>query len=110
MTDATDPTDALADAVDRMGLDRAPRRDRALAAMSLGIMTLGPVLALVAYLVSQSTNDVLRQRDMTVLALFGVSLTILGGFVFLRYSVVTYFRFWAARIVAEIGKAQSPDA
>jgi hypothetical protein len=109
MNDQHNPTTEMANAVERLGLDRAPQRDRALAIGGQITFVLGPVLCLVAFFVSRNTTDPLQQNDMQILAMFGISLTILGGLLLLRYSVVTYFRFWAARVVAEISSASNAD-
>jgi hypothetical protein len=62
----------------------------------------GPLLGVVAYVGSVGTDNPRSQTDMVILALIGVSLTVLGVGLFLRYSVVRFFRYWAARIVYEL--------
>jgi hypothetical protein len=76
----------------------------------LGVVTAvaGPALCVVAYLGSMEAEDPLMQRDMIVLALLGVSLTVLGVGLFIRYSAIRFFRYWAARTVYEIAEANRP--
>ena len=102
MNNESEATSELAAIVEQLGLDRAPSRDRTMAAVSMGIAALGPILGIVAYLVSNNTADPLAQRDMIALGLLGVSLSVLGGLLLVRFAFTTYFRFWAARLVAEI--------
>lgn len=68
----------------------------------------GPVLGVVAYFGSMSATGDLAQRDMIVLGLLGVSLTVLGTGLFVRYSAIRFFRYWAARTVFELGEAARP--
>ena len=83
----------------------ASDREVWLGRLGVALALLGPVIGVIAYIGSLSAEDDLGQRDMVVLALIGVSVTLLGVGLFLRYSVVRFFRFWAARIVVEIGAA-----
>jgi hypothetical protein len=70
----------------------------------------GPVIGVVAYFGSLSTNDPRGQTDMVIFGLIGISVTVVGVGLFLRYSVVRFFRFWAARIVYELNdKARAPN-
>ncbi|MFE3543023.1 hypothetical protein ACFXK0_08635 [Nocardia sp. NPDC059177] len=67
----------------------------------------GPVLAVLAYLMSHGTTDPLAQRDAIVLALVGVAVAVSGGAVFLRYSLTNFLRFWLARQAFELdGRAE----
>jgi hypothetical protein len=65
--------------------------------LGAGLMTAGPILAVVAYFVSHNTSDALVQRDAIVLALIGIALGTVGSAVFLRYSITGFLRFWMAR-------------
>lgn len=102
MSTESEATRELGEIVEQLGLDRAPSRERALAVVSMVMATLGPVLGIVAYLVSHNTVDPLTQRDMITVGLLGVSLSVLGGLMLIRFAFTSYFRFWAARVVAEI--------
>lgn len=70
----------------------------------------GPVLGIVAYIGSVGTENPREQTDMVILGLLAISLTVLGVGLFLRYSVVRFFRFWAARIVYELNATASSNA
>jgi hypothetical protein len=61
------------------------------------LLSLGPVVAVLAYLMSHNTSDALVQRDALVIALAGVALSIVGAALFLRYSLTGVLRYWMAR-------------
>ena len=61
------------------------------------LLVLGPVVTLLAYLMSHNTSDALVQRDALTIALGGVALSIVGAALFLRYSLTGFLRFWLAR-------------
>ena len=61
------------------------------------LLVLGPVVTLLAYLMSHNTSDALVQRDALVIALAGVALSIVGAALFLRYSLTGVLRYWMAR-------------
>lgn len=73
----------------------------------IGLVTAitGPVVGIVAYVGSMSSEGALAQRDMIVLGLLGVSLTVLGVGLFARYSAIRFFRYWAARTVVELSRS-----
>jgi hypothetical protein len=83
----------------------AVTRERRLGRLGLITAIAGPVVGLIAYIGSMSADDPLAQRDMIVLGLLGVSLTILGVGLFIRYSAIRFFRYWAARTVFEISRS-----
>ena len=64
------------------------------------------MLGAVAYGLSHSTENPLQQRDAIVVALLGVSLAVVGGAMYLRYSLAGFLRFWLARLTYE-QKAQT---
>jgi hypothetical protein len=79
-------------------------RERPLLAVGVLLMIAGVVLALVAYSaasnvkVTPGTNiDLLNSGEYTPLAIAGLALTVAGGFVFLRYSLARFLRFWLLR-------------
>jgi predicted deacetylase len=78
--------------------DRASGRERLLLRAGAGLMALGVFLAPVAYLVSHGTTNALQQRDAQVLAAMGVIFAVVGGALFLRYSLAQFLRFWLARL------------
>jgi hypothetical protein len=60
-------------------------------------MVLGLVLGMSAYFISHSTTDPLEQRDAITLGLAGVATSVVGGVLFLRYSLTGFLRYWMAR-------------
>ena len=61
-------------------------------------MALGLVLALVGVIRSAGTKDPLVQGDATIMAILGIAVCIVGGVIYLRYSVTKVLRFWLARM------------
>jgi hypothetical protein len=87
-----------------MGLrDPAAARDRLLLRASAALLAAGPIVGLIAYLMSHSSSDALAQRDAIVLALLGVGLSVVGTALFVRYSLGQVLRFWLARLTFEQG-------
>ena len=86
--------------------DPALARDRLLLRLGVALLTIGPLWTVVAYFISHQTKNPLQQRDALVSALIGVSLTVVGGALFLRYSIAGFLRFWLARLTYE-QKAQT---
>lgn len=66
------------------------------AAMALGIL-----LGIIGYFMSHSTDNPLQQRDAMTLATLGVSVSLVGGVVFLRYSLAGFMRLWLARLILQ---------
>jgi hypothetical protein len=69
----------------------------------LGLVGLvaGIVVALIAYFGSQGQSDTRDVISSVILALVGVSLTIAGAALFLRYSLARFLRFWLLRLIYE---------
>ncbi|ADP79950.1 hypothetical protein [Pseudofrankia inefficax] len=63
------------------------------------LLVLGPVLGIIAYFLSHSTTNPLQQRDAIVLGTVGISVTVVGAALFVRYSLAAFLRFWLARIL-----------
>ncbi|MEV3965250.1 hypothetical protein AB0M34_30940 [Nocardia sp. NPDC050193] len=63
----------------------------------VALLILGPVVTVLAYLMSHNTSDALVQRDALVIAVTGVALSIVGAALFLRYSLTGVLRYWMAR-------------
>ena len=61
------------------------------------LMVAGIVLGATAYLVSHRTTSSLTQGDAITIGLGGVTLSVVGGVIFLRYSLTGFLRFWMAR-------------
>lgn len=112
----TDPTTAspddgrlgrFDDALAQIG-HRSSGNDRRNAAIGLVLMAVGLGLALVAYFTSTSMSD---QRDVLsagILALSGLAVVVVGGAVFVRYSLTEFLRFWMLRLLLE--QADEPTA
>jgi len=81
--------------------DPSTARDRQLLRLGVALMVVGVVLGLYAYSLSHGTEDALLQRDAIVVALLGVALSVVGGALFVRYSVAQFLRFWLARLTYE---------
>jgi hypothetical protein len=81
--------------------DPSTARDRQLLRLGVALMVLGVVLGVYAYSLSHGTDDALQQRDAIVVALIGVAVAVVGGAVFVRYSVAQFLRFWLARLSYE---------
>jgi len=87
---------------------KAAGRDQLLLRTGAVLMVLGPVLTVAGYLMSSQAASAFIQRDGIVVALIGVSLSIVGGSLFLRYSLGEFLRFWMARILAEQARPPMP--
>jgi hypothetical protein len=61
------------------------------------LMVLGVVAGVTAYLVSHRTTSSLIQGDAITIGLGGVTLSVAGAAIFLRYSLTGFLRFWMAR-------------
>jgi hypothetical protein len=61
------------------------------------LMVLGIVLGVSSYLISQRTGDALTASTAITISLGGVTLSVVGAAIFLRYSLTGFLRFWMAR-------------
>ena len=87
--------------------DTASSRDRTLLKVGVALMVVGVIVGVVAYFIGHNTNLALQQRDAMVLAVVGLTLSVVGGAVFVRYSLAQFLRFWMARLAWE--QAASTD-
>jgi hypothetical protein len=71
------------------------------AKVGLVLMVAGIVVSVIAYFMSHGTNSVLTQNDSLTIGMLGIALAIVGGAVFLRYSIAGFLRFWLARFIVE---------
>jgi hypothetical protein len=55
------------------------------------------ILGVTAYLVSHRTTSALVQGDATTIGLGGVTVSVVGAALFVRYSLTAFLRFWMAR-------------
>ena|SRR5437763_3328403 len=81
--------------------DPSTARDRQLLRLGVALMAIGLVVGVYAYSLSHGTEDPLQQRDAIVVALIGVAVAVVGGAVFVRYSMAQFLRFWLARLSYE---------
>jgi hypothetical protein len=95
-----------AEVADMRLADPALARDRMLLKLAVTLLVIGPLLGVVGYLLSHGTTNPLQQRDAIVVALIGVSLSVVGGALYVRYSMAGFLRFWLARLTYE-QKAQT---
>ena len=89
--------------------DTATSRDRTLLRVGVVLMVAGVVTTIVAYAISHDTLNPLQQRDAIVIALIGVSVSIAGAALFLRYGLTQFLRFWLARTIYERTMASTGD-
>lgn len=78
--------------------DTSSSRDRLLLRAGVGLMALGVVIGIVAYVLGHGTTNPLQQRDAIVMAIIGLTVAVVGAAVFLRYSLAQFLRFWLARL------------
>jgi hypothetical protein len=76
-------------------------RERLLARLGAALLVAGIVVGIVAYSMSHATSEPLEQRDAIIVALIGVSVSVAGLAVFLRYSLGALLRLWLARLVLD---------
>jgi hypothetical protein len=94
---------------------RDPKAGRERLWMFVGgtLMLVGVALAIIAYFQSQgataayNTEGPATQRDAITIGLIGVTLSVVGAAMFLRYSLAQFFRFWLARLIYEQQSATS---
>jgi uncharacterized integral membrane protein len=83
------------------------RAENTLQWVGVVLMVGGVVLAFIAYAASlnvtttASNVDILNSNSYTPLAIAGLAISVSGGFLFLRYSLAKFLRFWLLRQVYE---------
>jgi hypothetical protein len=77
--------------------DAAAGRPRLWLRLGAAMMVAGLALALTAYLVSHRTSSSLVQGDAVTIGLGGVTVSVVGAALFVRYSLTGFLRFWMAR-------------
>jgi fumarate reductase subunit D len=77
--------------------DPAAGRPRLWLRLGAGLMILGLVLGVSAYLISHRTSNPLVQGDAMTIGLGAVTVSVVGAALFLRYSLTAFLRFWMAR-------------
>jgi hypothetical protein len=105
MTQSIDRTDQFKSDIAEMKLKTGRARSESMLQL-LGVLLMvgGIALALGAYAASLNvtatpgTNvDVLDSNSYLPLAIAGLAISVTGGFVFLRYSLARFLRFWLLR-------------
>jgi hypothetical protein len=81
--------------------DPATARDRMLLRTGAVLMVIGIGFTIAGWLGSHNTSNPLSQRDYIVVALIGVSVSVVGSALFVRYSFAQFLRFWLARLSYE---------
>jgi hypothetical protein len=81
--------------------DPATGRDRVWLRVGIALMVVGIALAIASYFMSHGTSNPLSQNDAIVLAIGGLTAAVIGGALFLRYSLAGFLRFWLARFIYE---------
>ncbi|ONH33117.1 hypothetical protein [Pseudofrankia asymbiotica] len=87
--------------------DPRARTEGALLRLGAVLLAAGPVLGVIAYVISHGTTNPLQQRDAIVLGTVAVSISVAGAALFVRYSMAAFLRFWLARILFD---RQNPPA
>ncbi|MCU1371768.1 MAG: putative integral rane protein [Ilumatobacteraceae bacterium] len=72
-----------------------------LIALGAALMAIGAAVALIAFIASGSQADSRDVLSSVIIAVFGLSLTVAGAAVFLRYSIGRFLRFWLLRLIYE---------
>jgi hypothetical protein len=75
--------------------------DKAFVIAGLALMVIGIVVSIIGYTVSHGTTSSLTQNDAVTISIIGVSVTVAGAAIFLRYSMAQFLRFWLARFIFE---------
>ena len=97
-----DRVDQFKTEISQMGVaDPASSRDRFLVIVGALLLVIGPLVSFAGYFSSHTTTDPLAQNDATITSIIGLTLTVAGGALFLRYSIAQFLRFWLARLSYE---------
>ena len=101
MTEQPDRVEQFKQEIADMNL-RDPRSARDRRALQFGVllMVAAVVVEVFAYVYSSNGNE-LEQRDAIVLAIAGLVVAVIGGALFIRFSVGQFLRWWLARITYE---------
>jgi hypothetical protein len=90
-----------ADIADMHLKDPAAGRDAQLLKLGSVLMVAGFALTIVAYFISHNSSSPLTQNDAQTLGMIGIGAAVVGGALFLRYSLAQFLRFWLARLIYE---------
>jgi uncharacterized membrane-anchored protein len=76
-------------------------RDKQFMIGGLALMVIGIALSIIGFAMSHGTTSSLTQNDAVTVGIIGVSVTVAGAAIFLRYSFAQFLRFWLARFIFE---------
>lgn len=107
--DLDDPTERLLREVAEIRI-KATGRDAALLKLGSALMPLGVLMAILAWFLSRNSSTPLDQNDALIVAIIGLTVSLVGGFLFLRYSLAEFLRFWMARLIHQQEVAHRVDA
>jgi flagellar basal body-associated protein FliL len=65
--------------------------------LSVVVMVVGVVVSIIGFVISHGTTNSLTQNDALTIAIIGISVTVVGGAFFVRFSFSSFLRFWLAR-------------
>jgi hypothetical protein len=106
MLETSDRVDQFRDEVAQLRLRSkgASQRERVLLTVSVVMMIAGIVVAIGAYSAAQNVKvtpgsnlDVLNSNAYMPLSISGLTISVVGGFLFLRYSLAHFLRYWLLR-------------
>ena len=75
--------------------------EQVLLVIGILLMLAGIVLGFVGYISATNAQYALDQNELIILAILGVSLSLMGVAIFLRYSIGRFLRFWLLRQIYE---------
>ena len=101
-------TDEFTEAVESIRKKKSTHdRERIYEILGFALLVVGALIALIAYIVAGSQNsgnlaiDNLEHNEHTILSILGLALSIVVGFIYLRYSIGRFLRFWLLRQIYE---------
>lgn len=77
-------------------------RETTFARVGMVVMVIGLIVAIIAVILSQSSNNPLDQNTQMTIAVAGTAATVFGGVIFLRYSLGRLLRYWLLRMLHEM--------
>ncbi len=101
MIESTDRVEQFkADIADMRLKDPSIAREQQLLRLGGVMLVAGLVISIASYFGSHSSTPP-AQQDYVVVALIGVTVSVVGAALFLRYSIAQFLRFWMARLIYE---------
>ena len=101
MIESTDRVEQFkADIADMRLKDPSIAREQQLLRLGGVMLVAGLVISIASYFGSHSSQPP-AQQDYVVVALIGVTVSVVGAALFLRYSIAQFLRFWMARLIYE---------